>query len=157
MKKNDVYQFRYNDDYRKSDSNPYHCFDGILIVRETEEGKFFLEDTYCSHGNRRFTPDEAESLGTMTFVCNLDEVTKVSESELVYYDSSDVVVLDVHAGHRREFYLRKGATKSSEKMIRTLREKIENAEQTIRSRRESIEQWSRQIAEIESGNTEIYI
>ena len=155
MKKNDVYQFHYNDEYLKTDSYPYHCFDGILIVRETEEGKFFLEDTYWSHGNRWFTPDEAESLGTMTFKSNLDEVNPIHESDIRYYADEDIFTFEMHHGHRTQKYLRKGAAKSSAKMLRVLNERIVASEQRIRHEESSIAYAKTKIAEIEAGNADV--
>jgi hypothetical protein len=157
MKKNDVYQFRFSIDYLNSikDSYPYHCFDGILIVGETEEGKFFLEDTYWSHGNHRFTPEEAETKGTLTFVCNLDDVVPIHESVIRYYADEDIFTLEMHHGHRTQKYLRKGAAKSSAKMLRVLNERIVASEQKIRYEETTIADAKMKIAEIEAGNVEV--
>ena len=76
---NDVFDFRYKPEEVKKRFEPYHCFDGTLVVKKYSDGKIFLVDTYWGGGDSRtFTPEKAIEQGELTFLCNLDEMVAVS-------------------------------------------------------------------------------
>src|SRR5690242_6119857 len=90
FKVNDVFSFRYNEEEAKKKFEPYHCFDGQLVVKEIS-GKLALVDTYWGSGdNRRFTIEEAKKQGRLTFKCNLDEVEKADYNDVNYYNEEDI-------------------------------------------------------------------
>ena len=68
FKENDVFNFRYKPEEAKKRFEPYHCFDGTLVVKKYSDGKILLVDTYWSGGDSRtFTPEKAMSQGELTF------------------------------------------------------------------------------------------
>lgn len=157
IKVNNVYNFKYNEKWSKKVFDPYHCFDGQLIVRQGEEG-LYLEDTYWSAGeNRCFTLEEAIEKGDLTYVCNLDEVEKCKRTEFDYYDDKDCFNLSTQHNCYGKYYIRKNAKKSQNKIIEVLIEKIKNEENIIRSAEWNIEYYEKQLKKVRSGDLNISI
>lgn len=154
---NDVYQFRYNAEMVEKLVYPYHCFDGTLTVRATDNGKLILVDGYWSSDNRTFTIDEAFEQGTLEFLCNLDDVVETSDSSNKYYDDDDLITVCHHAGYRNKYYLKKGAEKSISKMLSVLGNQIDYERHLIESSKRNIEMIKKKIERLESGDTDIYI
>lgn len=158
FKENDVYYFRYNAEEVKTMFNPYHCFDGQLIVRKKENGELYLEDTYWgSGGNRRFTIEAAQKEGVLTFKCNLNDVETVSKHDLQYFDHVDLFDLSHQHGCYKSYAKRKGAQRSKEKMLAVIAEKIESNESEIRSAKRNIERLNESKAKLDAGEINIYI
>jgi hypothetical protein len=113
LQEGNVYRFSYSEQARERwRTDPYWCFDGQLVVRN---GK--LCDTYWSFGacgeSRIVEPSE----GTLTFVCNLNDVREIQEYEKRHYMEADVFDLTHHHGHRKRFVVRKGAEPSAERIL----------------------------------------
>lgn len=157
LKLNDVYRFRYHEEVEsKKAFDPYWCFDGQLIVKENKNG-LYLEDTYFSGSeNRRFTLEEALERGTLTFVCNLDDVEECQEYETQYYADEDIFNLSYQKRCYKKYCIRKGAKRSAEKMKAVLAEKIENEERQIKWATSDLERYREKLQEVENGNLEIY-
>lgn len=154
---NDVYNFRYKPDEFKKRFEPYHCFDGILVVQKHND-KIYLVDTYWSTGdNKIFTPEKAISEGELTFLCNLDEMMDIKSSETVYYDDADIVELNIHAGHRNRFLIKKDTVRSQSKMLQVIKHKIENEHCKIRGAESSLKSYNDILSKIESGDTNVYL
>lgn len=150
MKKNDVFDFRWD--------QGYHCFDGTLIVRENNKGELYLEDTYwVSGGNKVFTPDEAYEKGKLTFLCNLDEMIDIQEHETVYYNDDDIVIMRIHAGYRNRFLIKKGTQRSQAKMLQCVKQKIEDEYSKIRNAENSLRWYNETLKKIESGDLSVFI
>lgn len=129
MKNNDVYRFQYNDEQRKKIFMSDHCFDGQLVFRDG-----MLYDTYWGLDlrgldGRCFTPEEAVQHGELTFVCNLDEVAKVSEHAYPQYADEDSFNLSHQHGCYKYFAVRKGAKKSVAKQLAILDERVKRAKE----------------------------
>lgn len=50
FRENDVFNFRYKPEEAKKRFEPYHCFDGTLVVKKYSDDKIYLVDTYWSSG-----------------------------------------------------------------------------------------------------------
>lgn len=132
MKDNDVYNFSYNDVERQKAARGWggaldHCFDGQLIVKN---GTLF--DTYWGFDprgdcGRRFTEAEALGKGTLTFVCNLDDVEKISEHLYPQYEHGDAFNLSHQHGCYKYFVVKKSVKKSVKKQLAILDERIRKA------------------------------
>ena len=97
MKRNDVYKFQ----YKKETLDAYpnwnfrHCFEGLLVVIENKNGSITLGDTFWefngtgSYG-KKFTPEEAEKVGILTYYCNLDDLKEISKHDIKYYNDKDL-------------------------------------------------------------------
>lgn len=153
IKINDVYKFWYNAQWRKKILGSNWCFDGQLIVKENDKGKLFLVDTYWGDSceNKSFTLEQALEHGKLTFVCNLNDIEEIRTSEMNYYDDEDLFDPSRQHGCYKEFYKRKGAKKSANKMERVLKEKIEDIEREIKSKERDLEWTKGKLEELKMG------
>lgn len=155
---NDVFNFRYKPDEAKKRFEPYHCFDGTLVVKKYSDDKLYLVDTYWSSGDSRtFTPDEAIEKGELTFLCNLDEMVDIKDYETLYYDDADIVKMHIHAGYRSRFLIKKGTQRSQAKMLQSIKQKIEDEHSKIRSAENSLKWHNETLKKIEAGDTSVYL
>lgn len=157
MKVGDVYDFRYNAEETKKRFEPYHCFDGQLVVKERSDGTLYLEDTYWTSQNVCFTPDDAEKLGTLEFRCNLNDIDYIDEYDLKYYDDSDIFNLSYQHGCYKRYAKRKGAERSKKKMERVLSRRIEENAHKIVWLENDIKSDTEKLKQLQSGDTSIYI
>lgn len=159
LREGDVYSFRYNEEETKKRFEPYHCFDGQLIVRKYGEGgEMRLVDTYWGSGdNRTFTLEEALNKGHLAFKCNLSDVEEIREWEKIYYDDSDLFDLSTQHHCHNRYAKRKGAERSKEKMMLTLLDKITSSQHKIQSLQKDIERAEENLKKLEAGDTSIYI
>ncbi len=136
---------------------PNHCFDGQLIACKHGDG-LRLEDTYWNSGdNRVFTLEEALRLGTLEFVCNLNDVEKSHKSDLKYYDNKDIFDLSYQHHCYESYYRRKGAKRSKTKMLETVNKKLVEAQREAEYQMRKIEQLSATRTKIELDDLTVYI
>lgn len=158
LKVNDVYSFRYNEEEIKKRFEPYHCFDGQLVVKKRHGGDLYLVDTYWGSGdNRTFTLEKALNEGTLTFKCNLDEVENIREHEFGYYDDSDLFNLSHQHGCYKHYTKRKGAERSKGKMLDTINKKISDTEYEIQWAQRNLIGLNERKQKIIDGDTTTYI
>jgi hypothetical protein len=158
LKLNDVYKFRYNEDYIKNNSYPYHCFDGQLIVKQKSDGSLYLEDTYWSCGdNKWFTLEKALKQGTLEFICNLEDVEKCDRDDYKYYNEDDIFDLSYQSGCYARYRKKKGAVRSAEVMRRTIKRGIEKAQSDIQWAERQIERGNEYLEKLKNGETEFNI
>ncbi len=161
LKVNDVFRFRFSAEEIKKRPYPWHCFDGQLVVRARKDGSLYLVDTYWAFGSygdsKSFSLEAIENIGTIEYVCNLDDVEKMNEWENMYYSDEDIFNLSYQAGCYKYWVKKKGAVRSLDKMLKSVTEKIEQAERDIKSaewRKSCLEESK---AKIESGDSSVYI
>lgn len=140
IKINDVYRFRYNPEHVKKLHSPYHCFDGLLKVRQSDKG-LILVDGYWSSDNKWFTLGDALKQGELEFICNLDEVEQINKYESKYYNEKDIFILPYHSGYHTMYLKRKGAEKCRETIMKQLEAKIQKAKSDLESAKRSLE-WA---------------
>lgn len=160
FKENDMFLFRYNAEETQKRFEPYHCFDGKLIVKKNgETGELYLCDTYWgnSASNKTKTFEQAKKEGSLQFYCNLDEVEKIHEGETKYLDQDDWFDLSSQHGCYKQYAKRKGAVRSQKMMLFTAMEKIAATEQKIKSYQRDLERLNEALVEIERGNLSLYI
>lgn len=157
LKVNDVYSFTYRPEVAKDKFEPYHCFDGQLIVKQYDSGKFYLEDTYWTSNNRTFTRTEALKQGFLKFKCNLDDVDEIIQCDVIYYEDKDIVNLSHQHGCYKRFVLKKGAKRSKKKMLFAAKKMISDHENKINYSSREIEQLKEKIKKIKSNNLDIYL
>lgn len=149
-KEKDVFKFKFNEEYLKKHNYPYHCFDGQLIVHKRQDGTLIFKDTYYSNSTY-FTLEELEKVGTLEFVCNLDDVVDCSEYDKVYYDENDIINLSYQHNSYKWFVRKKDAKRSKEKMMETIKNKIEEKEREIRWLEDEIKRLKEKQERIENG------
>jgi hypothetical protein len=155
MKENDVYRFQYNAEEAQKIFEPHHCFDGKLVVKGG-----MLIDTYWGldpRGDmgRRFTEEEAKRKGTLTFVCNLDDVVKIPEYLYEQYEEEDAFNLSHQHGCYKHFVIKRGAKKSVKKQLAILEERVKQvkheAERAMHVAFATIERSYEQAARLVAG------
>jgi len=166
IKENDVYHFRYNNYESKKRHDPYHCFDGQMVVVKNNDGGLSLLDTYWSSKHngfktgggysRRKTLEEAFSEGELKFICNLDDVEEINEHDTKYYSNEDVFDLSYQHHCYRFFVKKKGAERNAEKIINGIQDEIENEKYRIKSSERSIERLTETLKKVRSGDLNIY-
>lgn len=160
---NDVFRFRYHPEEAKKRFDPSHCFDGKLVVKQSNNDFFdnglYLEDTYWHSGSDSYRWSLKETLKreTIELICNLDEVAEIKEYEQGYYADSDIFNLSRQHGCYKQFAVRKGAARSKEKMLKTLQKQIEKAEHDAEFANRQIEKAKENITKIETGDLNIYL
>lgn len=124
LNEGDIYRWSYRDP--KADGRPYgsyHCCSCIAIVNNGR-----LKDTFWQIGKsfsdcRSFGVEDLPKL-ELTRIANLSDLIPAKEYDADYYDDSDIVDLN-HSNHTSgNFYLRKGATRSKEKMLKVARDNL---------------------------------
>ena len=155
MKVNDVYDFKYSDEYIKTHSywgDHYHCFDGQLVVKAYDDGTLYLEDTYWNDPseNRRFSREEALKYGHLTFKCNLDEVVKSSYHDYRYYNEEDIIDLSYQHHSYKRFVRKKDAQRSQAKMLDYADRQIIEMKREIERLQYDIERMKETRAKIEN-------
>ena len=124
LKKNDVFRWYYKDTSDRFE--PYHCKSRIMMYN----GEIFY-DTFWgnqAHRNTWFTPEEVDTLLELQHLGNLDEFEGCSQYEQAMYDDKDFMNLNHSNSSRDNYYLRKGATKSLDKMKKVLKRNILDVE-----------------------------
>ena len=162
LKENDVYKFRYNAEYREKLFEPYHAFEGQFIVLKNRNNELVLVDTFWGlefdQYNDVFTLEEAQKKGELRFICNLDEVEKIREYKLDYYDDKDTFILTEQSGCRKYYYKKKDAEKSAEKMENVIKEKIEDKKERIKWAKNDIERLEEKLEKVKNGEIDdVYI
>jgi hypothetical protein len=127
----DVFAFKYHMRPGDTYTDRYWCFDGQLVA-DMHNGEIILVDTYWgdSGSNRRFTQEEAKAQGTLTLVCNMDEVEPIKDG-VYYYDEKDVFDLSHQHGCYKRLMKRKGAPRSRDAMLAHLRGKMQEAKRKV--------------------------
>jgi hypothetical protein len=167
IKVGDVFHVRYTDAYREGQRGRdlHHCFEGLAIAKKSESGVVLVDTFWGLNGNDHskvfYQPDIGEKISIERY-CNLDEITKISRHEVVYYADEDIIFLhDQHAcvDSCKYYYIKTGAVRSRAKMVQVVQEQISEAENAIASLKRSIEVKMETLGEIESGKPleEIYI
>ena len=159
IKELDVFRFIYKPlDNSKSYDMRSHCFDGQLIARKNSDGQLILKDTYWSSGDGvKFTLEEAQEKGTLTFICNLNDVTEIKEHEQCYYADDDIFNLSYQHNCYRRFMVKKSAVRNREKMLKVLYSQLAEQKSKIESSIRTIENISVNISKVESNNLDIWI
>ena len=114
MKNLDVYRWSYKN--TEGMFEPYHCKSRIGIFNGDSNS---LRDTFWGNSGsngRWFSLEECKHLIDLEYLGNLNDYTPAHESDQAMYDDKDFLNLNHSNNSRGNCYLRKGATKSKEKM-----------------------------------------
>lgn len=137
MTEGDVFRFAYNDAAReRAKTSGWHsdlhwCFDGQLVCRDGRLCDTYWGLTWGGDGGRSFTPAKAEAEGTLTFVCNLQDVETIHEGEYPLYADGDAFDLSHQHGCYKFYAKKRGAKKDRALMLAALRQKVTDARKTV--------------------------
>lgn len=149
LQEGDIYRWSYKEPGDDRAWGRYHCCSQIAIVRNGR-----LKDTYW-YGNdgRSFAVDDLPKLN-LTRIANLSDLDQAKEYQADYYNDTDIVDLNHSNSPAGNFYLRKGAKRSADKMHAAARRKLEKAESDEKMAQWKAEQLRAAIRLIESGQHE---
>lgn len=157
LREGDVYRWRYRAPGDDGAWGRYHCCSCIGVVRRCR-----LFDTFWQIGGN--FPQDARSFGEselyklkLTFLGNLSDFNGVNEGEADYYADSDIMDLNHSNSTRGNFYLRKGAARSAEKMLDVARRRMADAKRDEDNARDRARRMQEAITRIEAGDTTGYL
>jgi len=153
----DIYRWSWNDemlklDYKNSAGTLYWCCSRIGVVRNG-----ILVDTYWgenSQHNKIFSRDDAIEKLVIQFVDNFSNLTSAQISDRAYYLDNDCIDLNHPNSSRGNFYVRKDAVKSLDKMKLILNRKKLNLERKLKQIAWEIELAEKDISQL---TTDSYI
>lgn len=128
---------------------PNHCFDGYLIYN----GKFF-KDTYWGFDDTQskgFIFEEVKEKFKWYYYFNFDEVEKFNKYDKQFYNERDIYFIGEQHGCRPHYYLRRGAQKSKEVMVKYCENKIRELEEDINFKQNSIKNFKESLEKIKNG------
>lgn len=118
-KDGDVYLWSFNDqeyEKRKDHHDMYWCCSRIGIVANE-----FLVDTYWGSSlNKMFTIDDVNEKLVVAYKGNLNDYTPCRKEDQAMYNDEDILNLS-HPNSSNQYYLRIGALKSKEKMVKVIK------------------------------------
>lgn len=156
LREGDVYRWRYREPGDDRAYGRYHCCSCIAIVKDG-----ILRDTYWQVGQSisdgKWFSAEAASRLELTHLGNMADLEKVSEHQADYYDDADIVDLNHPNSTRGNFYLRKGAKRSQDKMLTIARQRLAEANSDFHTARRRMAEIGEIIETIAAGNTSGYI
>lgn len=137
MKVNDIYYWSY---IHRKGQFAHWCCSKIGIVKERQDGTLYMEDTYwsSSQDNKRFSKEDIGTRIEVTYIGNFDDLERCDESELKYYNKEDTVDLRHPNNTRGNVYIRKGATRSLDKMKRIVQAHIDHYERKVKYMQDDI-------------------
>ena len=157
LREGDIYRWRFRDpntDTRAYGS--YHCCSCIAIVhRGTLKDTFWQIGESFSDG-RSFMMEDLPKL-ELTFLGNLSDLVSAKEYEADYYDDADIVDLNHSNRTTGNFYLRKGAKRSRDKMESIARQRFAEAEADFHTARRRMNDIGKIIDRLEAGETVSHI
>lgn len=127
-------------------NEPYHCCNWMFRPQEYN-GIYYMIDTYWSSGNFAIELTD-ENFVRFEFVCDMDEVRKVSHDEWRDYDEADRYFLALDSGgwrYSNHYYVKKDAKKSKQLVLARLNFELRVAK--IR-----VEDLEREIKKVEDAN-----
>lgn len=156
LREGDVYRWRYLEPGNDGSWGRYHCRSCIAIVHNGR-----LYDTFWQIGDsfsdgKSFAADDLSDL-ELTRLGNLAELDKAPEYQADYYDDADIVNLNHSNSPKGNFYLRKGAKRSRDKMEAVARQRFAEAESDFHTARRRMEEIGKIIDRIEAGETDMHL
>ena len=152
IKDGDIFRWRYKDE-KPEHLGPYkryHCKSQIAIA----DGGHLRDTFWNSRGEGFLCPyDEAERTLELTHIGNLSELENRPEYEAASYADADCLDLNHSNSSKGNFYVRKGAERSREKMIATVTLRMADAERDIASAQSRLERHRATLFELKNGKS----
>lgn len=148
LRDGDVYRFSYNQATwerakagKMGHGDLHWCFDGQLIVRHGLLCDTYWGLTWGGDTGRTFSLEKAQEQGTLTFVCNVNDVEKIRPDEYELYADGDAFNLTHQHGCYKHYVKRRGARKDKERMVAVVNRKVREARSQVESALRDLE-WA---------------
>ena len=117
--------------------NMYHCFNWTFKISHNEKtDKWYMVDTYFNDKSIELTDDNFDEF---EFLFDFNEVEKHSGKYIYEYDESDWWHVAIDSGGMYcggKYFVKKGATKNKEKVLKRIKDEINSLERQLKSKRE---------------------
>ena len=117
--------------------NMYHCFNWTFKISHNEKtDKWYMVDTYFNDKSIELTDDNFDEF---EFLFDFNEVERHSGENIYEYDESDWWHVAIDSGGMYcggKYFVRKGATKVKEKVLKRLEDEIDYLERQLKLKRE---------------------
>lgn len=159
MKEGDIFRWCYREPSEDNGAwGRYHCCSRIAFFRNgrLRDTFWMVGDSFGSDG-RSFGSDDLPRL-ELTFVGNFSDLEKAPEYQADYYADADIVNLNHSNSTSGNFYLRKGAVRSAQKMLEVAQRKLEQSQSDERRAARKSEELHAAISRIEAGQiSDVYL
>lgn len=148
MRDGDIFRWSWKPELGREDYGPYgdyHCTSQFAVF---ENG--VLRDTFWGLGMdaRRLDRDQV----VLRHLGNRYDMTKIESWEIPYYRREDIVDTRHSNDSRAPIYLKSGAQKSADAMLKHAHEKLAEAEREKEFQERQMERYSTDISNIENGD-----
>ena len=159
MKVNDIYKWRYTDEYLKGKFAPYHCKERLAIVGKLKTGDFYLSDLYWASDRFGFYPDDKNIV--IEYYCNMDELKKCPESNpFNYYNVKDIYTITSQHGCCNScvhHYIKKDTKKDKDVIKNAILRSVNEKKHKIEYIESDIRRLERYLIEIDDCYETVYI
>lgn len=117
----------------------YHCFNWTFRISYNEkENKWYMVDTYFGDKSIELTNDNFDEF---EFLFDFNKVESHSGKNIYEYDESDWWHVAVDSGGITygKYFVRKGATKNKERVLKRIEEEINSLERQLKIKKEYYE------------------
>lgn len=152
MKNGDIYFWRWKE---PRETMPYHC-----CACKAEFANGLLMDTFWYPGSDsqyRWTAEEAEERLFLEYRGNENEMRPITEQEIDYYNSCDVVDMRHSNNSRAPIYVHKDAKRNQGRMLDYLEGKREREESKIRISQSTLERIAEAEKNVLAGDLDSYL
>ena len=139
LREGNIYRWQWKDDARDSDRGPYrsyHCKSQIAVVKNGR-----LLDTFWS-GYEESSLLRREDV-ILTFWANVDDLAVIHHYQTPYYRPQDIVDLRHSNNSNGPVYLRKGAERDADTMLKVVSERIEESNREIVWHQRQLEEFAK--------------
>lgn len=143
MTEGDIYFWRFKED-AMPEFMPYHCKSRRAVV---VGGR--LVDTFWSSAHDGYVIDPSRV--NLEFKGNKADLRPISASEVKYYDDADVVDMRHSNASRAEVYVKAGAQRSRDAMMRHITSMIDEEESKIKCAKHRLEMLATAMASVDAG------
>lgn len=129
----------------------YHCCNWTFTVCQWNDGIIFMKDTYWSDDMSLKIELTDENIEEFILLFNCDDVTSHSGNDIYDYDESDWWRIAIDSSGRScggKYFLKKGAVKNREKVLKRLEEEIVSLEHKLEHKKQIYE-------EVKSGKRDL--
>lgn len=145
MNDGDIYFWRYADEVGRSRSDMYHCKSMKAVVANGR-----LVDTFWSTASDGTVLDPSRVV--LEFKGNKADLRTIREWEVKYYDAQDVVDMRHSNSSGAEIYVKAGALRSRDAMLKHIAQMEDEQESAIRSAKYRLELLAKSREDVMAGN-----
>lgn len=132
---NGVYKCNPDIEYRGRlfENNLYHCCNWIFEVKKSQDGAFFMRDTYWSSGDSVHIRLTDENICMFEFIFDKSKVKQIDRNDTESYENVYCVAIDSGGVRYPKYFVSEGSEKSKALVLGLIDEKIDDLERQLRN------------------------